>query len=301
MNTASSAMKHVNEAQETIRETLLNTMMKRLTDDEARSLAEHWGYIESKVTQEAQQAERVQKKEKKEEVVENPYARFMEEVGISTGETHFLHEHLGELVLDLGYKKVYRTSVMNLSRTPVWEKQRILRPNRSRAIVNEKITKKSMHLPGVLTMFQDKNGRTGIIDGQHRAAALVILAQEGHWDPYARNIMVDVFSIDGDDEEVMNLFVEINRAEPVRLIDMPTRDLVSTKMKVAIDEVVDRLQDENPSMFGGARCRVPNLNADKFRDELFQSQFMPRSNLRAAKQLLQSPGCRLQYSRFFFT
>ena len=282
---ASSAYKRVNDAQTTIRSTLLNTLMKRLTDKEAKRLAEHWGYIESKASDEANSqvhptTEMVVDRER------NPYSRFIEDVAITAKETHLLHEHFGELVLDLGYKRVYRTSVMSLSRTPVWEKQRILRPNRSRSIADDKIAaKNNMHLPGVLTMFHCKDGRTGIIDGQHRAAALIILAQEGHWDPYARNIMVDVFNVDGDDKEIMNLFVEINRAEPVRLIDMPTQDPTSAKLKKAIDEVVELLNEQYPSMFGGPRCRTPKLNVDKFRDELFQSQFMPRNNLRTGKQL----------------
>ena len=77
----------------------------------------------------------------------------------------------------------------------------------------------------------------------------------------------------------------MNRAEPVRLLDMPTQEPTCSKLKKSIDEVVEMLNEQYPSMFGGPRCRTPNLNVDKFRNELFQSQFMPRNNLRTAKQL----------------
>lgn len=283
----SQAWSQMQETKATLRGSLLNTMMKRVTDEEARKLAEHWGYMESK--EHVEEVVKVQPVLSKEvEAQANPYAYDMENYSASKTETHLLHPHFGELLMDLGYKKVYLTSVINLSRTPVWEQQRILRPNRARAIADEKITKRSFHMPGVLTMFQDSHSdQTGIIDGQHRAAALVILAQEGHWDPYARNVMVDVFPT-GSEQEVMALFTEINRAEPVRLIDMPTNDPVSSKMKIVIDETVEQLNSEYPTMFGGPRCRAPNVNADKWRDDLFQSQFMSRHKLRTSKQLYRA-------------
>ena len=140
-------------------------------------------------------------------------------------------------------------------------------------------------MPGVITMYLDKeSGATGIIDGQHRAAALILLAQEGHWDPFARNVMVEVFHTSGE-KQVMDLFCEINSAEPVRLIDMPTHDPVSSKIKLAIDEAVESLEAQYPGMWGGPRCRAPNLNADKFRNDLFESSFMTRNGLKTTKQL----------------
>jgi len=68
--------------------------------------------------------------------------------------------------------------------------------------------------------FDSTTNRCGIVDGQHRVAALVIMAQEGKWDLRLRNIMVDVFPV-RDEQDISNLFHEINSAEPVRLVDMP--------------------------------------------------------------------------------
>lgn len=60
---------------------------------------------------------------------------------------------LGKLVCDLGYKQVYVTSVERLAMAPVWEKQRILRPNRAIAIAQAKKSSKSVRgMPGVITL-----------------------------------------------------------------------------------------------------------------------------------------------------
>lgn len=52
-----------------------------------------------------------------------------------------VHPILGQLVADLKYKRVYRTSIASLIKVPVWEKQRILRPERALAIAEAKLKK----------------------------------------------------------------------------------------------------------------------------------------------------------------
>ena len=59
------------------------------------------------------------------------------------------------------------------------------------------------------------------MDGQHRAAALIWMASNNQWDPYSRNIVVDVFEVESE-QDIAKLFHEINSAEPVRLVDMPS-------------------------------------------------------------------------------
>ncbi len=97
------------------------------------------------------------------------------------GASFVYHPLLGELVTSVGYKKVYLTNVHALARTPVWKRQRILRPERAALIAEDKIRKGTAHsLPGVITMYQDiATSAIGIIDGQHRAGALMVLAQRG--------------------------------------------------------------------------------------------------------------------------
>lgn len=132
------------------------------------------------------------------------------------------HPVFGKKIASLGYKNVYLTSVASLAKTQVWERQRTLRPDRAARIATSKITLgRTGSLSGVITMFCDKlSGRSGIVDGQHRAGALMLLSQEGHWDGQEQNILIDVFETESDDQ-IVALFKEINSAEPVRLVDMP--------------------------------------------------------------------------------
>jgi hypothetical protein len=132
------------------------------------------------------------------------------------------HPLLGELIVDYGYKKIYSTSVHSLARTPVWKRQRILRPERAILIAEDKIRKGIANsLPGVITVFQDKKTKEiGIVDGQHRVGAMMILSQRGYWKERERNILVEVFPVEKE-EEIAVLFRVINAAEPVRLIDLP--------------------------------------------------------------------------------
>lgn len=132
------------------------------------------------------------------------------------------HPIFGKRIASLGYKNVYLTSVASLAKTQVWERQRTLRPDRAARIATSKITLgRTSSLSGVITMFCDKlSGRSGIVDGQHRAGALMLLSQEGHWDGQEHNILIDVFETESD-EQIVALFKEINSAEPVRLVDMP--------------------------------------------------------------------------------
>src|SRR3546814_12333285 len=46
------------------------------------------------------------------------------------------HPILGQLLRDLGYKKVYATSVASLVSVPIWERQRTLRADRARPIAD---------------------------------------------------------------------------------------------------------------------------------------------------------------------
>ena len=132
------------------------------------------------------------------------------------------HPVFGKRVANLGYKSVYLTSVSSLAKTQVWERQRTLRPDRAARIAASKIALgRTKSLSGVITMFCDKaSGQSGIVDGQHRAGALMLLSQGGHWDGLEQNILIDVFETEND-EQVVALFKEINSAEPVRLVDMP--------------------------------------------------------------------------------
>lgn len=131
------------------------------------------------------------------------------------------HPLLGDVVHDFGYKVLYQTSVQSLASTPVWKRQRILRPERVFHIAESKILLgMSSKLSGVITLYYNKKTyEMGIIDGQHRAGALLVLSEKGYWQEKEKNIMVEVFPVESE-EDIINLFLEINSSEPVKLIDL---------------------------------------------------------------------------------
>jgi hypothetical protein len=99
----------------------------------------------------------------------------------ATEENILLHPVLGEKLADLGYKTLYLTNIRSLALAPIWKKQRILRPERAQLIANDKIKNNlGSSLSGTIAFFHDKKTKEiGIIDGQHRAGALMVLAQKG--------------------------------------------------------------------------------------------------------------------------
>lgn len=201
---------------------------------------------------------------------------------------HLLHPIFGELLHDLQYKKVYLTNVKSLMMAPIWEKNRILRPERANRIANSKIKSSVIGLPGVITMFHNNNPKAtsscGIIDGQHRAAALMIMAQIGKWDLNTRNILVEVFPVN-EDSDVSDLFREINSGESIRLVDMPG-ELVDNNFRDMLDIVTSSLKLKFPDMFKPSQnCRLPHVNADVLRDDIFQSDVIKSRGFKNANEL----------------
>jgi hypothetical protein len=172
------------------------------------------------------------------------------------------HPIFGKRVANLGYKTVYLTSVSSLAKTQVWERQRTLRPDRAARIAASKIALgRTKSLSGVITMFCDKvSGQSGIVDGQHRAGALMLLSQGGHWDGLEQNILIDVFETEND-EQIVALFKEINSAEPVRLVDMPGEvnilALMLKTLSTPVEGAFNLVAHESTSLlFPSLTCRV---------------------------------------------
>jgi hypothetical protein len=212
-----------------VKGTVLELMAKRMPAADVEFLASRWGYAPAAGAAVPPQALTPQiptaNAERSEVKVISPDDAKATEAKVSplpVKDLFLLHPILGELVSDLGYKKIYLTSVRNIAGAPVWQKQRTLRVQRAALIAKTKIKNGTAGvLPGVISLYMDrKSGTVGIIDGQHRAAALVILAQEGQWNDLERNIAVDVFETSSE-SEITTLFTEINAAEPVKLVDMP--------------------------------------------------------------------------------
>lgn len=80
-----------------------------------------------------------------------------------------VHPVLGQLISDLGYKKVYCASIKQLGDVPIWEQQRILRRDRAESIAAEKRKKGfPVQIPGIVTLYSMPDGSFKLLDGQHR-------------------------------------------------------------------------------------------------------------------------------------
>jgi hypothetical protein len=166
-----------------IKETVIGQMAKRMSKEDAKALANYWGYTELinqsnsdknlyklPAIETYQSTNTINKKINESESSE------------SYKNTTLFHPVLGELLMDLGYKKLYLSCVKALGLAPVWEKQRILRPERANLIASDKIKYGfGSKLSGSIVMYMNKHEFQdyGIIDGQHRVGALLILAQKG--------------------------------------------------------------------------------------------------------------------------
>lgn len=135
------------------------------------------------------------------------------------------HPVLGHQLVDLGYKRVYLSSAAKLASIPVWEKQRAYRHARAKMIAHEKLRKKDIGLPGVIALFETRTGDLSILDGQHRVGMLTILQQTTSKKTSGlvfdmNEILVEVFpeTESSDEFYAADLFADINKAEPVKLI-----------------------------------------------------------------------------------
>lgn len=116
---------------------------------------------------------------------------------------------------------------------------------------------------------------------------MTVLAEKGGHDFDLENILVEVHaSVDNQDKSSVDLFTEINKAEPVKLVDMP--GLATKKEQRIINDAAEKLRDDFPDMFKASQqCRSPHLNIDNLRDALFRAEILKRQNLSSPKQLFQ--------------
>lgn len=181
-------------------------------------------------------------------------------------------------------------SLEKLEYSPIWHRNRIFRQERAEEIAADKLSDMSVNgVPGVVTLFQageGDDGPHGIVDGQHRVGALKIMSEVGAWDPTKNNVLVEVFRADSEDA-VAQLFTEINKAEPVMLVDMPSSTQESAQQRKVLDGAVSELSLQFPDMFSSSsRCRPPHLNVDKLRGDLFLAEIVPNNGMRTQQELV---------------
>lgn len=198
------------------------------------------------------------------------------------------HPVLGPVLADLGYKRIHVCSIQQLQDIPIWKKQRIYRHDRAKIMAQDKIKTMDLGLPGVIGLHQDLNGKLSILDGQHRIGMLSILHQQlNEKSSFLEQVLVEVYPQEQQDnsnpeQHAQKLFEEINKAEPVKLLDMP--GVAKASERKLITEAAQRIHDRYPDMFSPtSRCRAPHLNLDNLRDALFGSQL--HSQMKSSKAL----------------
>ena len=212
---------------------------------------------------------------------------------VAAGENEEPHPILGKIVLDLGYKKIYVVSAEKLAAIPIWEKQRVYSHDRAKIMANDKLKSLELGLPGVIALHESREGQLSILDGQHRVGMMTILegkrrGTDNEFDFDLSQILVEVFPQppEANETHAQDIFTEINKAEPVKLVDMPGVAKVGDRR--IINEAAAMLQDKFPNMFKPSqRCRSPHLNIDNLRDSIFAARIIQKHNIKSHTALLK--------------
>lgn len=193
------------------------------------------------------------------------------------------HPILGPVLIDLGYKRVHITSARALAAIPIWEKQRVYRHERAKGMAADKQKTTALGLPGIISLHEAEDGQLAILDGQHRVGMMAILQAKGLESDQLdlERVLVEVFPLAS---HAADIFTEINKAEPVKLVDMPG---VAKKVdRNIINDAAEMLMNAHPEMFKPSqRCRSPHLNIDNLRDVLFAADVLKRHSIKSSNQL----------------
>jgi hypothetical protein len=203
---------------------------------------------------------------------------------------HYHHPVLGPTLYDLGYKRIHIVSAKTLSAIPIWEKQRSYRHDRAKVMANDKMKSLGIGLPGVISIHENTEGELGILDGQHRVGMMTILSDRVNNDSSSifDKVLVEVFPqhASSNENHAQDIFLEINKAEPVKLVDMPGIAKISDRK--IINQAADTLCEAYPEMFKPSqRCRPPHLNIDNLRDAIFAAGVLNRHSFKSQKALAE--------------
>ena len=91
------------------------------------------------------------------------------------------------------------------------------------------------------------------------------------------------------EKKIGELFTEINRAEPVALVDFPegVEGSASKNDNAVLTAAAEQLRELHPEMFKpSAKCRAPHVNVDMLRNELHAADVLGQHKLTSADALL---------------
>ena len=212
------------------------------------------------------------------------------------------HPVFGRFLADFGYKKIFAADPARLyASTPIYKKQRTFRTERASAMARAKSSSGVTGWPGTISVVEYAASGTGaagqstknvLVDGQHRLGAYTLLARqmkaknpEAPLPPGMTEILVEVYPA-LDESKAAEVFTEINKAEPCKLIDLPQSKVPSDTKKI-IDGAADKLRRRFSAMFKpSSACRTPHMNIDNLRDELFQSGVVAKKGFKTDEDLL---------------
>ncbi|KAL7470526.1 hypothetical protein ACHAXS_010779 [Conticribra weissflogii] len=232
------------------------------------------------------------------------------------------HPVLGPQLACLTYKRIHLTSASTLASLPVYEKQRAYRHDRAQNMAKDKKKTLWMGIPGVISLMEEEDGRLSILDGQHRVGMMALLEEEQKKvksklndgelgdDPDSsirelanldlNKILVEVFPHRPKGESVMDsmdekhpeqddkaiIFTEINKAEPIKLLDLP--GVANKRTRDIIDHAASHFYNTYSVMFSASqKCRAPHLNLDNLRDALFASDVIKREKIESGAKLVK--------------
>ncbi len=216
------------------------------------------------------------------------------------------HPILGPVLCDLGYKQIYLVPADNLGTIPVWNKNRIYRHRRAQSMALDKLQSMQLGFPGVVCLHEDLNGKLSILDGQHRVGMMAALKEErqkqadamggdmpilDHERVMFDQVLVEVYRQDPTSdltshEHAQAVFLEINKSEPIKLVDVP--GVASNNDRKVITEAVDLLRAQYPKMFSASQnCYLPNVNEDNLRNNIFGANILNRHKLNSSEDLFQ--------------
>ncbi|KAG7348356.1 hypothetical protein IV203_017061 [Nitzschia inconspicua] len=212
-----------------------------------------------------------------------------------------IHPILGPVVADLGYKRIHLVSSGKLGTIPIWKRQRTYRNDRARRMASEKEATMHLGFPGIICLYEDSKGGLSILDGQHRVGMMQALREmqnkrgsTSSKDQVFQNVLVEVYT-NPDNSTVVaakndkgiaeQVFLEINKAEPLKLLDMP--GVASAADRKLITDAVETLQNQFPKMFSTSqRCRSPNVNIDNLRNSIYGANILKRHELTTSGNLV---------------
>jgi len=155
-------------------------------------------------------------------------------------------------------------------------------------MADDKIKTLDLGLPGVLGIHEDSDGNLSILDGQHRVGMFSTLSRKKHVaaDKLLDRVLVEVYPQQEHHGEnhAQELFLEINKAEPIKLVDLP--GVANARDRNVLTAAAESLSEQYANMFSTSqKCRPPHLNIDNLRDALFAANVIARHSLKTPKQL----------------